>query len=73
MQVNCARDLATIDAWMARYGYVQDERGWVPGLPRWLYFDGQIVRYRGDTVIDPMRTLHHLRWMLMKSHASDAL
>ena len=56
-----AGDRIRIDAWLACRNHVSDERGWVPKLPRALYFDSQIVRYEGDTLVGPLVTLRKLR------------
>jgi hypothetical protein len=57
-------DLPRIDAWLARR-HVRDARGWVPRLPRMLYFDSQIVRYGAGCVVGPRITLRKLRSVLL--------
>lgn len=59
-------DRARIDAWLASRRHLRDERGWVPKLPRALYFDSQIVRYEGHGVIGPLITLRKLRATLLR-------
>ncbi|MBN8922146.1 MAG: hypothetical protein BGP10_17285 [Rhodanobacter sp. 68-29] len=67
-----ADDHARIDAWLAARRHVRDDRGWVPQLPRALYFDSQIVRYESDTVVGPLLTLRKLRAMLQPSPSLPA-
>lgn len=57
-------DRAQIDAWLGSHRHVRDARGWVPTLPRALYFDSQIVRYDGDAVVAPVIILRQLRKVL---------
>lgn len=57
-------DRAQIDAWLACRRHVRDTRGWVPKMPRALYFDSQIVHYDADCVIGPRIVLRKLRRML---------
>lgn len=59
------RDRAQIDAWLQSHNHKFDPaRGWVPKLWRALYFDSQIVRHDGDSVIGPVITLRKLRGVL---------
>lgn len=63
-----ADDRARIDRWMQSHKHRFDPgRGWVPALPRPLYFDSQIVRYESDSVIGPLVTLRKLRAVLQAS------
>jgi len=58
-------DRARIDAWLSCRRHQRTHRGWVPALPRALYFDSQIVRYDDDGVIGPLITLRLLRRHLL--------
>ena len=54
-----------MDAWLQAHKHVFDPaRGWVPKMPRALYFDSQIVRYEGDCVMGPLLMLRKLRVVL---------
>jgi len=64
MSIADAGDREKIDVWMLSHRHIHDERGWVPKLPRALYFDSQIVRYEGNNVIGPLITLRKLRSVL---------
>lgn len=60
-----ASDRAQIDAWLQAHKHLfNPSRGWVPTMPRALYFDSQIVRYESDDVIGPLITLRKLRSVL---------
>lgn len=60
-----ASNRAQMDAWLQAHRHVFDPaRGWVPKMPRALYFDSQIVRYERDYVIGPLVTLRKLRAVL---------
>lgn len=67
-----ANDVARIDALMLRWKHRRDVRGWVPRLPRGLYFDSQIVRCEGNVVIGPTITLRKLRGILQPASTLDA-
>lgn len=62
-----AGDRVTIEAWLASHGHVLDIRGWVPRLPRALYFDSQIVRCEDGVVSGPAIVLRKLRQILRAS------
>ena len=65
MGVIDASDRVQMDAWLESHRHVFDPvRGWVPKMPRALYFDSQIVRYEGDCVIGPLVILRKLRAVL---------
>lgn len=60
-----ASDRIQMDAWLQAHKHVFDPaRGWVPKMPRALYFDSQIVRYEGDCAIGPLLMLRKLRVVL---------
>lgn len=68
MRLDGSDDRARIDRWMQSHKHrCEPGRGWVPALPRPLYFDSQIVRYEGDAVIGPLVTLRKLRAVLQAS------
>ncbi|MEO8779971.1 MAG: hypothetical protein ABI389_15045 [Rhodanobacter sp.] len=57
-------DRAEIEAWLGKHNHLHDARGWVPKLPRALYFDSQVVQFDGNSVVGPIVTLRKLRTML---------
>jgi len=57
-------DREPIEAWLANHRHIHGARGWVPKVPRALYFDSQIVRFDDDSVIGPVVTLRKLRAVL---------
>ena len=57
-------DRVTIETWLASHGHLRDTRGWVPKMPRALYFDSQIIRCDDNSVIGPVVILHKLRRIL---------
>jgi hypothetical protein len=61
-------DRARIEGWMESHKHrFEPGRGWVPALPRPLYFDSQIVYFQGDSVVGPLVTLRKLRAVLQAS------
>jgi len=54
-------DGARIERWLERKRYRRDIRGWVPAVPRALYFDSQIVAVDKGVVTGPVITLRTLR------------
>lgn len=69
MQIDRDVDRAVIDAYVSSQSYRRDPRGWVPKLPRVLYFDSQIVRYGENEVFGPVMVLRRLQRLLRDSHA----
>jgi hypothetical protein len=65
-------DDARIDVLMLRWKHERDARGWVPRLPRGLYFDSQIVRCESNAVVGPIITLRKLRSILQPASKLDA-
>lgn len=59
-----AGDQARIEAWLSGHRHRMTITGWVPSVPRALYFDSQTVRCDGGEVIGPLMTLRALRRML---------
>ncbi len=57
-------DRVTIEKWLANHGHARDARGWVPKLPRALYFDSQIVHCDDSSVVGPLVVLRKLRRVL---------
>ena len=60
-------DCVMVEAWLASHAHIRDHRGWVPRLPRALYFDSQIVRCADGSVTGPVIVLRKLRTMLRAS------
>lgn len=70
MRIDGGVDRSAIDEYVSRQSYRMDSRGWVPKLPRMLYFDSQIVRCHGNEVFGPVMVLRRLRRLLRDSHAA---
>lgn len=70
MRIDRDVDRAVIDAYVSSQSYRKDPRGWVPKLPRALYFDSQIVRYGENEVFGPVMVLRRLQRLLRDSHAT---
>ncbi|MEW5833562.1 MAG: hypothetical protein AB1832_00740 [Pseudomonadota bacterium] len=54
-------DAVKVEQWFEGKRYLRDSRGWVPAVPRALYFDSQIVSIGDGFVIGPIATLRALR------------
>lgn len=72
MQVRGRADWIRAEA-LLRRGHRDAGGRWVPRLPRWAYFDSQVVRYTDGRIIGPFVTLHRLQAMLVRAQddASD--
>lgn len=57
-------DRATVEAWLANHRHISNARGWVPNVPRALYFDSKIVRFDDNAVVGPVVMLRKWRRML---------
>jgi hypothetical protein len=64
MRIDGSADRSIIDGYLSRQSYRKGPRGWVPKLPRALYFDSQIVRCDGHDVLGPVMVLRRLQRLL---------
>ncbi|AND71283.1 hypothetical protein ATSB10_38290 [Dyella thiooxydans] len=61
-------DAMKVEQWFEGKRYRRDGRGWVPAVPRALYFDSQIVSIAGGVVTGPVVTLRALRRYLQSGY-----
>lgn len=65
MAVQGEADWVRAEQWLQRTGHRRDGAAWVPPLPRWLYFNTQIVRYADGRIFGPRLLLKRLRDVLL--------
>lgn len=70
MRIDGGVDRSAIDEYVSRQSYRMDSRGWVPKLPRMLYFDSQIVRCHESEVFGPVMILRRLQRLLRDAHTA---